>query len=352
MLRISAFVLFTFVSYYSFSQTTSCVQTLRLARATYEQGRLHEIEGQLKPCLEGGFTKDEKQLKVEGYKLLCLSYIYLEEPEKANEAMLNILRTDHDFQINPAVDPAEFVGLYRTFRSKSLFSIGLTVGPNGTLPIVKENYAVSGSATGEGKYSPKVSVQIGLVFEKHLVGKFTAAPEISLSTRAFTYTNSNLFVSDSTGNSVANQTGDIKQTWLDLNLLMQYELGKGVLHPYISFGPNIGMLLSASNTAETQYTTGQVTSGAAIDLKPTYNKIGLSLIGSAGIKYKFGAIYLTANVRYQYGLSKVVNEKKKSNQEATLDYGLSPNIYSQQNAAFLVGFVFPIFSPKKLSPKK
>jgi hypothetical protein len=341
------------VGYLAFSQTsTSCVQTLRLARATYEQGRLHEIESQLKPCLQGGFTKDEKQLEVEGYKLLCLSYIYLEEPEKANEAMLNILRTDHDFQINPAVDPAEFVGLYHTFRSKSLFSVGLMVGPNGTLPTVKENYAVSGSSSGKGKYSPKISVQIGLVFEKYLFGRFTAAPELSLSTRSFEYTNSNLFINDSSGNSVSNQTGKIKQTWLDLNLMIQYEISKGALHPYISIGPNIGMLLNATNTAETQYSTGQVTSGAPIDLKPTYNKIGLSVIGAAGVKYKFGAIYLTANVRYQYGLSKVVNEKKKSNQEATFDYGLSPNIYSQQNAAFLVGFVLPIFSPKKLIPKK
>jgi len=353
MRRALIFVLISHISYYSFGQaSTACVQTLRLARATYEQGRLHEIEGQLKPCLAGGFTKDEKQLEVEGYKLLCLSYIYLEEPEKANEAMLNILRTDHDFQINPAVDPAEFVGLYHTFRSKSLFSIGLIVGPNATFPTVTENYAVSGSSSGQGEYTPKVSVQIGLVFEKYLAGKFTAAPELSLSNRAFTYTNSKLFVGDSSQSSVATQTGEIQQTWIDLNLLMQYRLGKGPLHSFVSFGPNVGMLLKATNTAETEYSgTGQVTSGSALDIKDTYNQFGFSLIGTAGVKYKFGAVYITANVRYQYGLSKIVNEDKKSNAEGIYDYAFGPNIYSQQNAAFLVGFVLPIFSPKKLNVK-
>src|SRR5690349_11418561 len=135
MRRALIFVFFL-IACKAFSQTDQCVQTLRLARATYEQGRLHEIETQLLPCLKGGFNKDQKQLEVEGYKLLCLSYIYLEEPEKANDAMLKILQTDHDFQINPAVDPAEFVGLHSTFRSKSMFSIGFIVGPNATLPAV------------------------------------------------------------------------------------------------------------------------------------------------------------------------------------------------------------------------
>jgi hypothetical protein len=353
MRRALIFFLFFLISYCSFGQAaTSCVQTLRLARATYEQGRLHEIEGQLKPCLDGGFTKDEKQLEVEAYKLLCLSYIYLEEPEKANEAMLNILKKDHDFQINTAVDPAEFVGLYNTFRSKPLFSVGVTFGPNATIPNVTENYSVGGSSAGEGKYSPKVNIQIGLVFEKQLFGKFTAAPELSFSNRSFTYTNPNLFLSDVDGASVANQTGDIKQSWLDLNLLMQYKLGKGILNSYVGFGPNVGMLVKASNTIETTYeSTGQVTSGSPLDITDNYNKLGFSLIGTAGLKFKFGAIYITANVRYQYGLSKIVNEDSKSNPEAIYDYALGPNIYSQQNAAFLVGFVYPIFSPKKLQVK-
>jgi hypothetical protein len=332
--------------------STPCVQTLRLARATYEQGRLHEIESQLKPCLQGGFSKDEKALEVEGYKLLCLSYIYLEEPEKANEAMLNILKTDHDFQINPAVDPAEFVGLYSTFRTKAMFSIGLLVGPNATLPAVSTYYSVSGTASGKGSYTPKINVQIGAVFERHLFGKFTAAPELLLSNHAFSYTNPALFTDDNTGASVTTQTGDIKQTWLDLNLLMQYKLGKRALNSYISLGPSVGLLMNASNSVKTEFANGQVISGPPIDLKPTSNTVGFSLIGAAGIKYKFGAIYLTANIRYQFGLSKIVDEKKKSDPEATYNYALSPNIYSQQSAAFLVGFVLPIYSPKKLATKK
>src|SRR6187549_1035341 len=96
MKRLIPLIFLVLISLEGYSQLVSCSQTLRLARSTYEQGRLHEIPALLAKCLAGGFSQQEK---VEAYKLLCLSYIYLEEPQKADEAMLNLLRTDHYFKI-------------------------------------------------------------------------------------------------------------------------------------------------------------------------------------------------------------------------------------------------------------
>ena len=110
------------VSGYLLTNAQDCAQSLRLASSSYDQGRLHEIPELLKKCLDNGFTSIEK---VNAYKLLALSYLYLEEPEKADEAMLELLNTDHFFEPNQAVDPAEFIGLYNTFRTKPLFSIGV-----------------------------------------------------------------------------------------------------------------------------------------------------------------------------------------------------------------------------------
>src|SRR6187551_2306146 len=106
MRRLYLFGILVIISAKSFSQTATCAQTLRLARATYEQGRLHEIEGQLKDCLANGFKPEEKALKTEGYRILCLSYIYLEEPEKADDAMLKLKQNDPYYAPNPQVDPA------------------------------------------------------------------------------------------------------------------------------------------------------------------------------------------------------------------------------------------------------
>src|SRR6478609_109001 len=102
LLLTSLYCIFCFCA----SGQSTCTQTLRTARSTYDQGRLHELPSLLEGCIKNGFTQQEK---VEAYKLLVLAYIYLEEPTKADEAMLNLLNTDHYFKINEATDPAEFI---------------------------------------------------------------------------------------------------------------------------------------------------------------------------------------------------------------------------------------------------
>jgi len=233
------------------AQTTSCAQTLRLARSTYDQGRLHELPDLLKNCLDNGFTKQEK---VEAYKFLALSYTYLEEPEKADEAMLNLLRTDHYFEINEGVDPAEFVALYKTFRSRPIFSLALKFGPNATLPEVTDNYYIGNGAPGTGKYGQRVGFQLGLSYEKDFFAssqskflkRLTFAPELQYVTRSFNYTAPSVFLSDQTGESVANGLAVYKQTWIDLNVLVQYKLNDWAINPYVSLGPGASYVLNAS----------------------------------------------------------------------------------------------------------
>ncbi len=105
----------------------NCSQTLRLANSTYEQGRLHELEGLLGPCLKSTWSVTEK---VQAYRLLTLAYIYLEEPEKADATMLSLLQTDNEFKVNRAVDPAEFIALYNTFRTDPIYRFGGKLGSN------------------------------------------------------------------------------------------------------------------------------------------------------------------------------------------------------------------------------
>src|SRR6188768_1109623 len=125
--RLTPYLLLLLASSQVFGQeTSSCTQTLRLAQTTYESGRLHQLEEILSKCLNDGFNQEERR---QGYKLLVQSYIYLEEPEKADAAMLNLLSTDQFFRPNPDVDPAEFVSLFNRFRTKPLFRVGLKLGP-------------------------------------------------------------------------------------------------------------------------------------------------------------------------------------------------------------------------------
>src|SRR5258708_10164394 len=136
MKRLYGLIIFSLLTTTAaFSQVSNCTQVIRLVRSLYETGRLHELRTATEGCLAAakgkGFTDAEKR---EAYRYLTLAYIYLEEPEKADEMMLKLLDTDHFYEVNSAVDPAEFIALFNKFRHVPVFRLGFKIGLNATLP--------------------------------------------------------------------------------------------------------------------------------------------------------------------------------------------------------------------------
>jgi outer membrane protein W len=353
---ISGFLFFQFG--WAVAQQPNCSQTLRLARSTYDQGRLHELPGLVKGCLgDDGFTKQEK---VEAYKLLTMAFLYLEEPEKADSSMLLLLKADPFFEINKEVDPQEFIGLYNTFRTAPIFSVGVKLGANISQPSASSNYYVGADSKGLGEYNSTIGLQFGLAFEKRLfqnskkemLRRFTLAPELLYVPRTFKYEVPTVFKNDNGSGSVAKFSAQENQAWLDLNVLLQYQLKKkSKLNPYVTLGPSIGYLLSGTRQQVLTRTSGSVTSGPDIEINKSIKQLIVSVVAGAGIKIKVGSVYLTGDVRYQFGLSNITSDTR-TNFENTFDYGNQFNNYSINNIAVMIGGSKPIFNAKKKSHRK
>jgi hypothetical protein len=360
MRRFLAFCIILFTAQQAFSQAQqqgpTCAQTLRLARATYEQGRLQEIELQLKSCLESGFTKEEKQLKVEGYKILCLSYIYLEEPEKADEAMLNILRTDPYFQINAAVDPAEFVALYYTFRTWPIYRIGAKLGLNASQPNVSETItAVDINNGGSGEYKYLIGFQVGAAADLPLYfisKKLTLHADLMFQQKRFELTLNANRGEGTTGEPFTNNfTGIEAQSWLSLPVTIEYEIiDNKKFHPYVALGAGIDYLMGSTIT-----TVRPRDNQASIEEKsfsPKREKINLNVIAAAGVKLPLASGFIVAEVRYFYGLSDITSQETAlSNTKFALDYGYADSIFKVNSVAITAGYIVNIFNPKKLKRK-
>jgi outer membrane protein W len=343
---------------WALAQQPNCSQTLRLARSTYDQGRLHELPSLMKDCLsKDGFTKQEK---VEAYKLLTMAFLYLEEPEKADSSMLLLLKADPFFEINKEVDPQEFIGLYNTFRTTPVFSVGLKLGANISQPSVSSNYYVGADAKGLGEYSSTIGLQFGLAFEKRLfqnskkelLKRFTLAPELLYVPRSFKYDVPTVFQNDNGSGSVAKFAATETQAWLDLNVLLQYQLKKkSKFNPYVTLGPSVSYLLSGIRQQVLTRTSGSVSSGPDIEINKSIKQLVVSVVAGAGVKIKVGSVYLTGDVRYQFGFSNVTSDTR-TNFENTLDYGNQFNNYSINNIAVMIGGSKPIFVPKKKTHRK
>lgn len=337
----------------AFSQASNCTQVLRLIRTTYEQGRLHELPNLAEGCLRGtgaqAFTKEEQK---EAYRYLTLSYIYLEEPEKADEMMLQLLNTDHFYQPNKEVDPAEFIALYNKFRHDPLFRVGLKGLLNLTQPVVSNYYNIGSAGAGQGKYTLSPSFQVYGVFEKDITRKLplVLAAEIGYVVRGYSYTNSQLATADEPPHDAISTLEFVfSQNYLDLNVIGQYKFKNTInLQTYLGAGPGISYLLSSSNQASTLLGNGFTVTGSTVDDTESYNKILISASLVAGVKYKFGEVYLTAEARYQIGFTNVVNPATRTNTEIAFDYQGRYNDYKVNNMIFNIGIIYPYFKPLKL----
>ncbi len=87
-------------------------QALKLADKHYQSGAFEEVESALLPCLSTGFSDQEK---VQAYRLLALSYIANDFPDKANKAVADLLKINAAFEPS-FFDPEEFTSLVRTLK--------------------------------------------------------------------------------------------------------------------------------------------------------------------------------------------------------------------------------------------
>ncbi|HZY83164.1 MAG TPA: porin family protein [Cyclobacteriaceae bacterium] len=288
-------------------KTTTCAQTLRLARSIYENGRLHELPDLMKDCI--GKTEWITQERVDAYKLLTLAYIYLEEPEKADEMMLNILNTDPEFKPNDNIDPAEFVALWRTFRTEPVYRLGVKAGANATQPNV---HSYTPSNEGTESYAYGIGFQAGASAEIAIFNdKLFLNPELYYTNKAFKVDNT-FFEGDQ------HTTGTIKMNWVSLPVSVQYPIRVGQNKidpkwvPYVSAGIAVDYLISVSSDLRTEITDQSdvptVISGK--EAKGQYASFNFAPIVSAGVKGKVKKAEIVAEIRYNFGAATIFNEQK------------------------------------------
>src|SRR5258708_31575516 len=331
------------------AQITNCAQTLRLARSTYDAGRLHELPTLMDDCFRksgdnGGFTK---QQRVEAYQLLTVAYIYLEEPEKADETMLSLLRTDPYFKPNKDVDPAEFIALYKTFRTQPIYRLGVKFNLNSTQPNVLEFNPI---ANGHGAYKHQIGYSGGVTGELPFTQHLTLNAELHYTLKAFSYE----FQSINPGETVpySTTTGQEQQTMLSLPILVQYQIKENRFNPYLTGGFSTDYLFASTITGEEKRTKGQGIEPQTFDMTLQRQKINISLLAGAGIKVLIASGFIVSEVKYAYGLTKVNSSSTLlANQPLLFNYSYVDGIFKLNSLFFSIGYVQNFFNPKKLKRK-
>jgi hypothetical protein len=335
---------------------SDCTQTLRQARTTFDEGRIHELEARLSGCIKSGFNDEER---TEAYRLLILSYIYLDETDKADKTMLALLRDNHGFSINQQADPTELINLYETFRTKPIFFWGFRGGFNTTFVNVINAYGVHNLSNSNAKYSNKLGFVAGLLIEKNIGNRLTFRSDIQYINNTFDYENKFSKKTDD-GSDIVVLTASEAQNSIGLSLMVQYTFFKPQeenqknkikkLNPYIGIGVTGRNLLSSNLTFDVSNKVGSSPDGPSEDLiEPEIRKsFNPTADIEVGIKKSVGLSYITTGLRYSYGLLDITDRHYDNGRLSTY-YGFAANDINTHSITLFIGILIPNYSPKKLT---
>ncbi|MEQ8926113.1 MAG: outer membrane beta-barrel protein [Fulvivirga sp.] len=345
----------TFCAFETKAQT-ACTQTLRQARTVFDEGRIHELEQLLSDCIDNGFTDDER---TEAYRLLILAHIYLDETVKADDAMLELLRDNHGFEINQQADPAELINLYNTFRHDPIFFWGFRGGFNTSFVNVIEAHGVHDLNNSNASYSNQLGFVVGLLIEKRFGSRITLRSDLQYIINTFDHSFSTFRRTD-TNIDIVNSTASETQNSAGMSLMAQFRLFPEKeairknkfekLNPYVGLGVTGRYILSSALTFDVSNSAGASPDGASEDLidAEIRNQFNPTADIEFGIKKALGLMYFTAGVRYSYGFLDIT-DRHYDNGRLTTFFGWGANDINTHSLTAFIGILIPQYVPKKLT---
>jgi hypothetical protein len=324
---------------------SQCSKQLSEAEQKYNSGRFDEVIESITKCLEDPtITENEKK---QAYRLLGLTYIaqdYLEEAKAAVKRLLNLIP---NYKADTVQDPPSFANLVEEVRSE----MESKEQPAPTPPPVSK--PKMGSKQTSGSKSTRFGFRGGLnmanisedIFSGTILFDIDGFPvAIELDQGMWTtfgfggfveYPISPMFALQfnaiynmkgvkTTGDIDANIgginiTGSIenitKLTYLSFPILGKLGFGQnGSAQPYLIFGPEVGILLSAKNVTKVEAEAmGQSASDEEeVDLKDGTESLEIAINFGAGITIPMGNISLFVDGMYSLGLTNIIKDSDQS----------------------------------------
>lgn len=327
-----------------------CEQTLTRATDEFNAGHFYGIASILKPCLDNGFSREQRQ---RAYLLLAQTYLLLDDPIGAEDSYLRLLRANPEFVTDRERDPMEIVYLSSKFTASPIFTLFAKAGVNTSFERVIVDLTTDGNGNSSEKHTIKPGLQIGGGID------WNFDPLLSLSVEAlYSYQS----ISSEEMKFDRNKTARVEnQHWFKFPLSLKYT-GKpvGKFNPYAYAGVAIDLLSGArgnfvttnsdSSTREGDATlVSLVTDGAPENLMDARRRLNLSWHAGVGAKYKIGLDYVSVDLRYSMGLTNIVRDDKLyANRNLYAFYGYVDNFYRLDNVYLSVGFIHPLYKPRKL----
>lgn len=332
-----------------------CAISLNEAEDKYDQGRLYEIPELIQSCINEGFTDEEK---IRAYRLLTLTYLFLNYQGKAEESYLKLLKLSPEYQSNDELDPMEIINMHNKYTTKPIFYLTFgKIGVNFSHANVLLDYSISQSHNNSDKYSSIPGFQFGIGAEMVIYQNLHLSGELFISRKSLHLTDTHW--------DFYSTNMDIVHTELEVPILLKYNFFKGKVNPFVSGGVSPGFLVGSTiqNIEGIYRQKGEdggadvvfpVQSRPKIGTHEMKNRFNYSILFGGGINYKIGLNYLVFEARYSVGMLNVtdVNNRWREDFTAGRDLKFPPgqvdDDFKINNLSFFIGYVRPLYKPRKI----
>lgn len=337
------------------SSQEGCSFILEEAQEMFNAGLIESVPEKLAGCIESGLRAEEK---IQAYKLVILSYLYDDNYEEADVTMLRFL-SDFPSYEPVATDPMEFLKLKENYDTRPVLLIGGSFGINFSFPYVPDagRMGTHDFVNHPGGYVPGgAGINVSFRLDKRIgQGLFLSGEFLSMSGR-YEYSLNN--ESDDVG-----FTGDITdfsiieykevQNRMALPVGLSYVFAEGDFKPFVAVGISPGMLIAATADGTRDYsTTGTFrynpVSVVNEDVLPARKIFSLMTYAGVGFSYKLGPGELFLDARYYLNLQNQVRANGRFDGRMAWDILYVSDNFSLNSLAFSVGYLFPVYNPKKI----
>lgn len=340
ILRNNLFLIVFVLSALTINAQNDCAITLKNAESLYDLGAIEKIPELIEPCLKSGFSREEK---IRAYRLLILTYLNENNYSKADELMLKLLRMEPEYQINPNLDPIEYINLYQSYRTLPAYSIGIKAGINLAKPVITDYFNVDNSELNHGTYKSKgLGYQLGFKISRYVKKRLEVNTDILMSSNSYIY---NLNILNFTNTELIE-----KQSLLNIPIYCSFEILTKEIRPFISAGINTCYLYKDISKVTRTYTEGgfKPITGSDIDMMQQRKKYSISGLGGVGLKYKIDRGFLYFDLNYNYGLfTQNIQSERFSNAELLYKYFYIDNNFKMNSFSFNIGYIYSFYKAKK-----
>jgi hypothetical protein len=369
--------------------SSECQYMLDEAKDSYQEGELEDVE-RITDCANNSKSMSREK-RIEALQLLTESYLYRDKIGAADKSFRTLLKAN-PLYVADSTDPNnsyDLIYLSRTFSRRPILSMYFGIGTNFSLIEQLENYGVdntSGIANHEGYLREIVMGFNGSIgFELPLIYNFSLALDATFGYRTYAFGDS-LYMSVNPSNPTGSPISQLPSTkvgvpllysvlkfqenqyWIDIPLMLRYNITFKGLLPYVYAGVAGNFLLSADmsgieRTTEPETTGGGDVTQAAIEpilLTSHVNErtnetmgslrtmLNFSFVAGAGVKVRVGRNFFFVDFRYtRMFFNNVDLNNRYENPDLLYNYGHVDNDFRTDNFALTVGFIKAFYKPRK-----